>query len=106
MNSSCKCTTNLREEDLVYPSTSSNVATVGNQDKWGQTTTFYWNTLAYHPKGKQSISLFFADQDYVYYLEYLESLASKFDCAIHAYVLMTNHVHLLLTPEGKTVRHC
>ena len=23
--------------------------------------------------------------------------ALKFDCAIHAYVLMTNHVHLLLT---------
>jgi putative transposase len=25
-------------------------------------------------------------------------LADKFECAVHAYVLMTNHVHLLVTP--------
>jgi putative transposase len=25
-------------------------------------------------------------------------MAKQFDCAIHAYVLMTNHVHLLVTP--------
>jgi hypothetical protein len=29
----------------------------------------------------------------------LTKLAQKLGCAVHAYVLMTNHVHLLLTPE-------
>jgi putative transposase len=32
------------------------------------------------------------------YLDDLRVLAREADCAIHAYVLMTNHVHLLLTP--------
>jgi REP element-mobilizing transposase RayT len=26
-------------------------------------------------------------------------VSTKFGCAVHAYVLMTNHVHLLLTPQ-------
>jgi len=29
----------------------------------------------------------------------LQELAAEHGCAIHAYVLMTNHVHLLLTPQ-------
>jgi putative transposase len=42
---------------------------------------------------------FFADADYEIYLTQLQVLASQFDCAVHAYCLMTNHVHLLLTPR-------
>ncbi|MFN5993658.1 MAG: transposase [Betaproteobacteria bacterium] len=41
---------------------------------------------------------FQAEEDYQCYLYYLKEFAEKFGCAIHAYVLMTNHVHLLLTP--------
>jgi REP-associated tyrosine transposase len=41
----------------------------------------------------------FRDQsDYVSYLEYLKEASIEHEVAIHAYVLMTNHVHLLLTP--------
>lgn len=40
---------------------------------------------------------FFADEDYRYYLD--RQLAEKCGCAVHAYVLMTDHVHLLLIPE-------
>jgi putative transposase len=40
---------------------------------------------------------FFADEDYHCYLHWLEKAAGNWHCAIHAYVLMTNHVHLLLT---------
>jgi REP element-mobilizing transposase RayT len=29
----------------------------------------------------------------------LKEQAAKFGCLVHAYILMTNHVHLLLTPE-------
>jgi putative transposase len=43
---------------------------------------------------------FFADEDYHCYLHWLEKAAGDWHCAIHAYVLMTNHVHLLLTAEA------
>ena len=42
---------------------------------------------------------FFTDEDYYCYLHWLEESARACGCAIHAYVLMTNHVHLLLTPD-------
>jgi putative transposase len=45
---------------------------------------------------------FFADEDYFSYLHWLQKAAADWHCAIHAYVLMTNHVHLLVTPETET----
>ena len=42
---------------------------------------------------------FFAEEDYHCYLHWLQEAAADWRCALHAYVLMTNHVHLLLTPE-------
>src|SRR3990167_7309989 len=42
---------------------------------------------------------FFAEEDYHCYIHWLQKAASDWRCVIHAYVLMTNHVHLLLTPE-------
>jgi putative transposase len=45
---------------------------------------------------------FFAEEDYHSYLHWLEKAAADWRCAIHAYVLMTNHVHLLVTPEAET----
>lgn len=42
---------------------------------------------------------FFAEEDYHCYLHWLKKSAADCRCAIHAYVLMTNHVHLLVTPE-------
>jgi putative transposase len=42
----------------------------------------------------------FADQvDYKQYLALLQEVAAAHSVAVHAYVLMTNHVHLLITPE-------
>jgi putative transposase len=41
---------------------------------------------------------FFAEEDYHSYLHWLKKAAADWRCAIHAYVLMTNHVHLLITP--------
>jgi putative transposase len=41
----------------------------------------------------------FADTaDYLHYRQELGEAALKHGCALHAYVLMTNHVHLLATP--------
>jgi len=41
----------------------------------------------------------FAEEDYHCYLHWLQKPAADWGCAIHAYVLMTNHVHLLITAE-------
>jgi putative transposase len=42
---------------------------------------------------------FRADADRLLYLRLLAEAATRHRCAIHAYVLMPNHVHLLATPE-------
>jgi putative transposase len=47
---------------------------------------------------------FFAEEDYLCYLHWLEKAAQDCRCTVHAYVLMTNHVHLLLTPGGSSAR--
>jgi putative transposase len=44
---------------------------------------------------------FFRDQDYQRYLRDLFVLGREHRVAIHAYVLMTNHVHLLVTPRER-----
>lgn len=52
-------------------------------------------------RGSNRSVCFHAEEDYQFYLQYLKEFADKFGCAVHAYVLMTNHVHLLLTPENE-----
>lgn len=49
-------------------------------------------------RGNNRSVCFYAEEDYRRYLDELAELAPRFGCAVHAYVLMTNHVHLLLTP--------
>ena len=50
-------------------------------------------------RGNNRSIIFVADEDYHFFIECLKSAAAQHGCAIHAYVLMTNHVHLLMTPE-------
>ena len=52
-------------------------------------------------RGHNRDACFFTDGDYQFYLRHLHDQAIKHCCSIHAYVLMTNHVHLLVTPEEK-----
>ena len=42
---------------------------------------------------------FIAEEDFAYYRWALGEAASAARCRVHAYALMTNHVHLLATPE-------
>ena len=51
-------------------------------------------------RGNNRQPIFFDEADYIAYLGWLEEAARRWACSVHAYVLMTNHVHLLLTPEG------
>jgi putative transposase len=50
-------------------------------------------------RGANREACFFADADYRFYLGCLSEALKLHDCECHAYVLMTNHVHLLLTPR-------
>lgn len=50
-------------------------------------------------RGNNRSACFFTEDDYWIYLDTLSEQAAKYGCHIHAYVLMTNHVHLLITPE-------
>ncbi|MEO8137092.1 MAG: transposase [Betaproteobacteria bacterium] len=49
-------------------------------------------------RGNNRGACFFADDDYRRYLDWLRKGAGDHGVAVHAYVLMTNHVHLLATP--------
>ncbi len=49
-------------------------------------------------RGNNREPIFAADEDYRFYLECLQEAVERHGCAIHAYVLMTNHTHLLATP--------
>lgn len=49
-------------------------------------------------RGNNREASFFADQDYQFYLECLFDATQRYDVHVHAYVLMTNHVYLLMTP--------
>ena len=49
-------------------------------------------------RGNNRQACFFSDEDARFYLDWLGEYAASTQCRLHAYVLMTNHVHLLLTP--------
>ena len=51
-------------------------------------------------RGNNRQACFFADEDYCVYLDWLSKYAAQSGCLIHSFVLMTNHVHILLTPEN------
>lgn len=53
-------------------------------------------------RGNNRSATFYANDDYRYYLEALQKASQRYDCAVHAYVLMTNHVHLLMTARIET----
>lgn len=49
-------------------------------------------------RGVDRSASFFCDDDRAHYIALLTEPAAALDCAVHADVLMTNHVHVLLTP--------
>ena len=52
-------------------------------------------------RGHSKAPIFFEDSDYRAYLNWLNDAAERYECDIHAYVLMTNHIHILATPRHK-----
>ncbi len=53
-------------------------------------------------RGNNRSAIFFDEKDRHVYLNGLGEAMQKYGCKLHAYVLMTNHAHLLLTPESES----
>ena len=64
---------------------------------------FYLSGVPAHvmQRGHNREPVFFEDVDYREYLKILKKVSDHYQCQIHAYVLMTNHLHLLVTPSKK-----
>ena len=62
---------------------------------------FYLPDIPVHivQRGRSREPVFFENDDYSAYLGWLGQASERYRCAIHAYVLMTNHTHILATPE-------
>lgn len=52
-------------------------------------------------RGNNRQACFASDEDFAAYAHWLEQYAKKYRIAVHAWVFMTNHVHLLVTPQTK-----
>ena len=50
-------------------------------------------------RGNNRSAIFAAPADYERFRAYLHAACTRHGCLVHAYVLMTNHVHLLVTPR-------
>lgn len=53
-------------------------------------------------RGNNREPIFAADADYLKFVEGLRDAARAHGLTIHAYVCMTNHIHLLATPKAET----
>lgn len=52
-------------------------------------------------RGNNRQPCFAAEEDFAAYAHWLDEYARKYEVAIHAWVFMTNHVHLLATPHAE-----
>lgn len=52
-------------------------------------------------RGNNRIQLFMDERDFALELAIIKETCCVNDCELHAYVLMSNHVHLLVTPRYK-----
>ncbi|MDY7577843.1 transposase [Herbaspirillum sp. RTI4] len=62
--------------------------------------------IPHHPhhviqKGHDEQAIFRDEEDFLMFLSRLREAARQFDVAVHAYVLMSTHLHLLLTPHDE-----
>jgi putative transposase len=57
-------------------------------------------------RGNNRRAIFLDDDDRMRYLDILVEAAGRHECAIHCYVLMGNHVHLLMTPATASALPC
>lgn len=61
----------------------------------------YLPGLPYHivQRGNNREACFIEPENYQYYLELWQEISQRYDLAVHAYCLMTNHIHFMATPS-------
>ncbi len=64
----------------------------------------YLPNQPYHitQRGNNRQPCFFEPDDYQYYLELWKNMSNRYGVLVHAYCLMTNHIHILASPEHET----
>ena len=57
--------------------------------------------IPYHivQRGNNREACFLEPDNYQFYLELWQEISLRYGVAVHAYCLMTNHVHFLVTPQ-------
>ena len=60
----------------------------------------YLPELPYHivQRGNNREACFVEEENYQFYLELWKDCSKRYGVAVHAYCLMTNHIHFLVTP--------
>jgi putative transposase len=51
-------------------------------------------------RGNDRMACFRGEGDYLVYLALLRQISKRTSCEVHAYCLMSNHIHLLVTPQS------
>jgi putative transposase len=64
----------------------------------------YLPGFPYHvvQRGNNREACFIEPENYQFYLQLWQELSSRYRVAVHAYCLMTNHIHFLATPQTST----
>lgn len=67
-------------------------------------TRMYIPGFSYHivQRGNNREACFIEPDNYTYYLELWQQLSRRYGLAVHAFCLMTNHIHFLVTPETES----
>lgn len=63
----------------------------------------YLTSLPYHviQRGNNREACFIESENYQFYLELWKKLSAHCGAAVHAYCLMTNHIHFFVTPDNE-----
>jgi putative transposase len=57
-------------------------------------------------RGNNREACFFGAEDYQVYLQLLRDVLPRYGAQLHAFCLMTNHVHLLMSPaDEQSISH-
>ncbi len=67
-------------------------------------TRMYLPGLPYHviQRGNNRETCFIEPENYQFYLHLWQELSVRYGVQVHAYCLMTNHIHFLATPDNET----
>jgi putative transposase len=62
----------------------------------------YFPGLPYHvvQRGNNREPCFIEPENFRFYLEFWRTVSSRYGVVVHAYCLMTNHIHFLATPDS------